>query len=551
MSSRGKLNLVSVGPGAAELIPPLAQSALCASEVIVGYELYLTWIKPWIDGKAVYAFALTQERERASVAIRHARNGHAVSLVSSGDVGVYGMAAVVLEEMAEDDTFELSVVPGISAATSCASLLGSPLSHDFATLSLSDLLCPWDRIEYRARQLAQADLVVALYNVQSKTRQEGVYRILRLFLEEKGATTWCGVVRNAYRPGQEAYICTLGELLEHRFDMLTTIIVGNRFTQRKGDFIFTPRDSVTRALPPSGEPDERGGHESHQPVWVFSGTSDGNALAAKLSETGYYIIVSAATEYGREIACENLPGITIRSGRMGVEARRRQLVNSGARAIVDATHPFATTISYQLMQLAEKIGIPYVRYERPLARSSNAAVFCKTMEDAAAESVAKGGRVFLASGAKDLPVFLKHEKASRCEWFVRLTPEPDSLQRALDLGVPRANICAMQGPFSQEFDEVLWKSWRIDCVVTKESGEAGGFLAKAEAAYSLGIRLIVVERPQVDYPFVAYDFDAVVDRLKRLLCSGSSRARARSSGSPLRNVEHEDEHEHEHEDEHD
>ena len=185
MRSSGKLYLVSVGPGSAELIPPLAETALRASEVIVGYELYLTWIRPWIDGKEIHAPALTHERERASLAIEQARNGRVVSLVSSGDIGVYGMAALVLEEMVEEDRFELAVIPGISAATSCASLLGSPLSHDFATLSLSDLLCPWDWIEHRARQLARADLVVALYNVQSKTRQEGVYRILRLFLEEK------------------------------------------------------------------------------------------------------------------------------------------------------------------------------------------------------------------------------------------------------------------------------------------------------------------------------------------------------------------------------
>ncbi len=133
MRPRGKLQLVSVGPGLAELIPPLAETALRASEVVVGYELYLTWIKPWIDGKAVHAYALTHERERASLAIEHARNRRVVSLVSGGDIGVYGMAALVLEEMAEEDTFELSVIPGISAATSCASLLGSPLSHDFAT----------------------------------------------------------------------------------------------------------------------------------------------------------------------------------------------------------------------------------------------------------------------------------------------------------------------------------------------------------------------------------------------------------------------------------
>jgi precorrin-3B C17-methyltransferase len=521
MMSRGKLHLVSVGPGIAELIPPLAETALRASDVVVGYELYLTWIKPWLDGKAIFSFALTHERERASLAIEHARNRRVVSLVSGGDIGVYGMAGLVLEEMSEDDTFELSVIPGISAATSCASLLGSPLSHDFATLSLSNLLCPWDWIEQRARQLAQADLVVALYNVQSKTRQEGVYRILRLFLEDRAATTWCGVVRNAYRANQESYICTLTELLDRRFDMLTTIIVGNRFTQRKREFIFTPRgyrvwneDGIT-ARRHADTPTRPYG----SPVWVFSGTSDGNALVSKLSEIGYHIIVSTATEYGREIVCESLPGITVRSGRMGVEARRRELLNSGARAIVDATHPFATAISSQLMQLAKELRIPYLRYERPAAISSYPAILCKTVREAAAESIARGSRIFLATGVKDLPAFLKHQGASRCEWFVRITP--DSLERALSLGVPRANVCAMQGPFLKEFDEVLWKNWRIDCVVTKESGEVGGFLAKAEAAYLLGIPLIVVERPQIDYPMVAYDFETIIEQLQQLLPAGA------------------------------
>jgi precorrin-6x reductase len=520
MRSRGKLFLVSVGPGLVELIPPLAETALRESEVVVGYELYLTWIRPWIDGKEIHAPPLTHERERASLAIELARNGRVVSLVSSGDIGVYGMAALVLEQMAEEDRFELAIIPGISAATSCASLLGSPLSHDFATLSLSDLLCPWDWIEDRARQLARADLVVALYNVQSQTRQEGVYRILRLFLEEKVPTTWCGVVRNAYRDNQESSICTLADLLERRFDMLTTVIVGNRFTQRKREFIFTPRgyrnwNLAMDAEPRNGEPTNR--RCDLPTVWVFSGTSDGNAVASKLHEAGYHVIVSTASEYGREIVAQNLPGITVRSGKRGLQARRSEFLSSGARAIVDATHPFATAISAQLMQLAEEIKIPYLRYERPPARSAHPTIFCKTMTEAASESINRGSRVFLATGAKDLTVFLEHQGASRCRWYVRITPETDSLERALKLGVPRANICAMQGPISKELNQELWKNWRIDCVVTKESGEAGGFLAKAEAAFSLGIPLIVVERPPVDYPLVAHDVGTIVEQLQQLL----------------------------------
>src|SRR5258708_2565465 len=241
MESKGKLNLVSVGPGFADLVPPMAETALRESDVIIGYKLYFTWIQPLIEGKEVHSFSLTEERERAQKAIACARAGRTVSLVSSGDIGIYGMAPLVLEEMREEEEFQLQIIPGVSAANSSAALLGSPLGHDFATLSLSDLLCPWEWIENRARHLAKADLVTALYNVQSQSRPDGVYRILRILLEEKSANTWCGVVRNAFRPDQTVYLCSLAELQERQFDMLTTIIVGNRFTRQKGRFIYTPR----------------------------------------------------------------------------------------------------------------------------------------------------------------------------------------------------------------------------------------------------------------------------------------------------------------------
>ena len=198
----GVLNLVSVGPGFADLIIPRAIAALQESDVIVAYDLYLRWIEPYVAGKEIHTPPLTQERARALLAIEKARGGAKVALISSGDIGIYAMAALAYEEMREDDTFEVKLIPGVTSANACASLLGSPLSHDFATLSLSDLLCPWEWIEHRARHIAQADLACVLYNVQSAGRQEGVYRVLSLMLESKAPHTLCGVVKNAYRPGQ-------------------------------------------------------------------------------------------------------------------------------------------------------------------------------------------------------------------------------------------------------------------------------------------------------------------------------------------------------------
>src|ERR1043166_9866108 len=138
--SRGTLHLISLGPGEIDLTPPMAEHALRESDAIVGYGLYLKAIAPWIDGKEIHSPPLTQERERAARAIELARAGRRVSLVSSGDIGVYAMAALAFELIEGNDTFEVRVIPGITAANSCAALLGSPLSHDFATLSLSDLL---------------------------------------------------------------------------------------------------------------------------------------------------------------------------------------------------------------------------------------------------------------------------------------------------------------------------------------------------------------------------------------------------------------------------
>ncbi|MCW3478481.1 precorrin-3B C(17)-methyltransferase [Neisseriaceae bacterium JH1-16] len=509
----GKLYLVSVGPGTAELIPPMVKDALAASEVIVSYDLYLTWIQPWIAGKDIRTLPLTQERERARLALEQARAGKTVALISSGDIGIYAMATLAYEDMLETDTFDVQLIPGITSANACASLLGAPLSHDFATLSLSDLLCPWEWIEKRARHIAEADLAAVFYNVQSRQRQEGVYRVLDIMLEHKRPETLCGIVHNAYREGQTVEVVTLAELRTRRFNMLTSIVIGNRFTKRKRNWIYSPRgygnwddtpDTVKADALPSGA------------VWVFSGTSDGNALAREIAEAGHQVVVSSATDYGAELVTQNCPGLTTVAGRLGVERRRELLRETGARAIVDATHPFATEMSQQLIALAEELSLPYQRYERPSSLDSHQAHHAATMDDAAKLAMRLGQRVFLATGSKDLVSFIKADGAAERQWFVRLAPDPQHLQRAIDAGISRAHLVAMQGPFSQTANETLWRDWGIDCVVTKDSGDAGGYLAKAAAAAVMNIPLIVVDRPRVDYPAVAADFAGVLATLAGL-----------------------------------
>ena len=527
----GKLYLVSVGPGLPQFAVGRAAEAIAACDAIVGYELYFTWIKPWLAGKELITAPLTQEIERARLAIELARQGRQVALISSGDIGIYAMASPAFELMSEDDTFAVEVVPGVTAACAGAALLGAPLSHDFATLSLSDLLCPFAWIEERASHLAAADMVVALYNVQSKQRQEGIYRILRLMLEHKSPGTICGVVRNACRPDQSVHVAQLSELLDQKFDMFTTIIIGNKYTRRKREWIFTPRGYLgwSAMSENAREPAARSGAAStgamsppppQQAVWVFSGTGDGNQLACLISRLGLPVVVSAATAYGQNLASAACPDVCVIAGKMGTEARKQALSDYRARAIVDATHPFAGDISRQLMALCRSLDIAYIRYERPALPPVPEAIICDSAEEAARRAIALGRRIFLSTGSKELASFLQAAESDRREWFVRIAPEANFLEHALELGIPPANICAMQGPFTEALNEALLRQWHIDCVVAKDSGQAGGFMEKANVSRRLGIPFIVLRRPAISYPCLATSFDSVLAFVQNTGASG-------------------------------
>ncbi len=178
---------------------------------------------------------------RAHAAVDAAREGRVVAVVSSGDAGVYGMAGLVLEVLGEDPSVDVEVVPGITAALTAGAVLGSPLTNDFACISLSDLLTPLPVIERRVRAIAEADLVVALYNPRSNTRTEPLDVALEMLLAARGAETVVGVVRDAGREGQTARVTTLGALDPESVDMFTIMIVGNSLTRVVGGRMVTPR----------------------------------------------------------------------------------------------------------------------------------------------------------------------------------------------------------------------------------------------------------------------------------------------------------------------
>ena len=241
-----KIFAVGLGPGAAEYLAPGAREAILRSDVIIGYTGYIELLADLVNGKRVISTGMTGEVERCEAAIREALNGEQVCVVSGGDAGIYGMASLLFELAEKHPGVEIEVIPGITAAVAAAAVLGSPLTNDFAVISLSDLLTPWDLIEKRLEAAASADFVICLYNPQSVNRSGYLEKACDIALRHKPPGTVCGYVRNALRSRAnsitgECCICTLAELRQAQADMQTTVIIGNVNTRVISGKLVTAR----------------------------------------------------------------------------------------------------------------------------------------------------------------------------------------------------------------------------------------------------------------------------------------------------------------------
>lgn len=239
---KGHLFVVGIGPGNREGMTGQAEEALKQSDTIVGYTVYNELVKPWFPDKRYLTTPMTGEEARCRVALEEAAAGHTVSLICSGDPGVYGMAGLVLE-MAESSAadVEIEIVSGVTAALSGAALLGAPLVHDFAVISLSDRLTPWELIGKRLRGAAGADLCIVLYNPSSRGRKEHLHRAAQILMEILPESRICGIADRIGREGEKTRVMTLKELAEAETDMFSTVFIGNSSTKRLGDKIVTPR----------------------------------------------------------------------------------------------------------------------------------------------------------------------------------------------------------------------------------------------------------------------------------------------------------------------
>lgn len=236
-----KLWIVGIGPGDLESMTLRAQQVLSACDVIVGYHVYVDLVKALYPDKEYRTTPMTQETQRCQLALELAREGKSTAMICSGDSGIYGMAALIYELRGACTQPEIEVVPGLTAACSGGALLGAPLTHDFAVISLSDRLTPWDKIERRLRLAAQADLSIVLYNPASRGRPDHLHRACGILLEHLPPERPCGICRNIGRAEESVRILSLGELQNAQVDMFCTVFIGNETTKVIGGTLVTPR----------------------------------------------------------------------------------------------------------------------------------------------------------------------------------------------------------------------------------------------------------------------------------------------------------------------
>ena len=245
---RGKLFIVGVGPGHHDHMTFRAKKVIEESDTIVGYTTYVNLVQDLITGKDVYQYAMTQEVERAQQCIDLAKEGKIVSLVSSGDPGIYGMAGLIYETLAESGWdpktgLQVEIVPGVSALNSCSAIIGSPLMTDFAVLSMSDLLVPWEIIVKRVEAAAQGDFVIVIYNPSSKKRIHQIQETRKILLKYRKPSTPVAIIKGAYRESQTVVMTDLENLEKHsdKLGMISTVIVGNSSTYNYKDLMINPR----------------------------------------------------------------------------------------------------------------------------------------------------------------------------------------------------------------------------------------------------------------------------------------------------------------------
>lgn len=252
-------------------------------------------------------------------------------------------------------------------------------------------------------------------------------------------------------------------------------------------------------------------------ILVLAGTRDGRQLAAKLAETGYEVMVSVVSQYGKELSAD--PKLLVNAGPLDREGLEQLVRRRVVRAIVDASHPYAVNVSANAIAAAEAGGVCYLRYERPNAPLPDYDKLIQASDSRQAAKLAAewGPVIFLTVGSRNLDIFRQEPLLAGCRLVARVLPEASVIAQCAALGFSPGDIVAIQGPFSHTLNTALYKEYGATVVVTKNSGEIGGSHTKFTAAIELGLPIVVIDRPAIHYPAIVSDMDIAVARIKEVL----------------------------------
>lgn len=561
------LKIVGTGPGRIDEMTARAGRAIKEADIIVGYTLYNELLQKEFPDKEYYATPMRHETERCRYALEKAAQGAETVLVCSGDSGVYGMASLVFELVeqmyglagevsrgrsdgkdseknnktcqGQEICPEIEVIPGITAALSGGARLGSPLSNDFAVVSLSDLLTPWDVIEKRLRGAADGDFVIALYNPGSKKRRGHLKKACDIVMERRSAETPCGIVHNIGREGEHVDIMTLGELRDVQADMFMTVFIGNSKTRVIGGRLVTPRGYVENGRTTGSQnkaADTKYG--AGDTVLIFGGTTEGRVLAEAAARCGVHVVLSVATDYGEEVLedIQDMEGIDIHKGHLDTDKMISLIDDVKPYVVFDATHPYAEEVTASVSAAAAAAGVRYVRVRRDIgAQAADPAGSAAPVPDVKAapdphampetSAGAAGGaadityvpdvsaaaavlnrtaaRAFITTGSRGAAAFGRVKDAEN-RLTIRVLPSEEAVKLCREAGFKGKNIICMQGPFSAELNEAMFRAAGADILVTKSSGKTGGFPEKIEAACRLGMKVIVITPPE-DIPGITIE----------------------------------------------
>ena len=561
------LKIVGTGPGNVDEMTARARRAIEDADIIVGYTLYNELLQKEFPDKEYYATPMRHETERCRYALEKAAQGAETVLVCSGDSGVYGMASLVFELaeqmygrageesrrrsdgkdseknnktcQGQEICPEIEVIPGITAALSGGARLGSPLSNDFAVVSLSDLLTSWDVIEKRLRGVADGDFVIALYNPGSKKRRGHLKKACDIVMERRSAETPCGIVHNIGREGEHVEIMTLGELRDVQADMFMTVFIGNSKTRVIGGRLVTPRGYVENGRT-TGSKNKAADikYGAGDTVLIFGGTTEGRVLAEAAARGGAHVVLSVATDYGEEVLedIQDMEGIGIHKGHLDTSKMISLIDNVKPCVVFDATHPYAKEVTASVSAAAAAAGVRYVRVRRDIgAQAADPAGSAAPVPDVKAapdphampetSAGAAGGaadityvpdvsaaaavlnrtaaRAFITTGSRGAAAFGRVKDAEN-RLTIRVLPSEEAVKLCRDAGFKGKNIICMQGPFSAELNEAMFRAAGADILVTKSSGKTGGFPEKIEAACRLGMKVIVITPPE-DIPGITIE----------------------------------------------